>query len=422
MIKYATFLAVAVCLGSSISRAAPAASPGNGPRTAASSAQDSESPDWLTSYYQNPQPERFVTGVRQMIARGTLSAPATEAFLSRLLAKNSAKIAVWMAALADLSDRDKELLHQAIWLADTDAGRAYLKHQKLATLLKDPAPDLLKQEIDSPAAIEMLWGCFFATGDEAPIRRIVSALKYSQCAGAMERYETSKKTADDWQQAHHDAIFRAAVSSLSTFWRQHPRVKEICDGLLNGKQLDATETQVLASMLADLGAKTDAKNNPSAGDSPEDPAKGAEVGWAKVDQGFLAMLIFSNNPQKFVDDWNTPGAVGHLQISESASRGKPCVAFIVFGGCGADQQGLADVVADISMFTPGGKVLGQRKNVEVCQKRPAPSGNEQQLGVGTFGMTLQPNDPAGTYEVHAKVTDRIKGVVLELKMKFSVDK
>jgi hypothetical protein len=91
-------------------------------------------------------------------------------------------------------------------------------------------------------------------------------------------------------------------------------------------------------------------------------------------------------------------------------------------GCGADQQGLADVVADISMLTPDGKVIGERKDVEICQKRPAPSGNQQQLGVGTLGMILRPNDPTGTYEIHAKVTDRIKGVVLELKKKVSVDK
>ena len=51
-------------------------------------------------------------------------------------------------------------------------------------------------------------------------------------------------------------------------------------------------------------------------------------------------------------------------MSESAIRGKPCVAFIVFSGCGADKQGLADVVADISMLTPDGKVLGEKKAVE----------------------------------------------------------
>jgi len=292
MIKYVTFFVVAVYMGSSISRAASAASPGDGPRTASSNEQDTGLPDWMTSYYQNPQPDHFVTGVRQMSERGTLSAPVTGAFLSRVLAKNPAKIPVWMAALADLSDRNKEVLHKAIWLSGTDAGKAYLKDQGLAYLLKDPAPDTLKEEIDAPSVLDMLWGYFFATGDEAPIRRIVSALNYSKYAGAMERYETSKKTPDDWEQAHNDAIFRAAVSSLSSTWRQHQRIKEICDGLLKGKELNPTETQMLKIMLANLNAETDAKNKTSPGHSLEDSTKSVEKEWAKAEQGFGAMLIF----------------------------------------------------------------------------------------------------------------------------------
>jgi hypothetical protein len=421
MTKYVILVVVAVYLGSSIGRAASAASQGDGPRTASSNEQDAALPDWITSYYRNPQPDYFVTGVRKM-ERGALSAPATVAFLSRVLAKNPTKIPVWMAALADLSDSDKEVLHKAIWLSGTDAGKAYLKDQGLANLLKNPAPDMLKMEIDSPAVLDMLWGHFFATGDEAPIRRIVSVLNYSKYAGALERYETSKKNPDDREQAYYDAIFRAAVSSLSTTWRQHQRVKDICDGLLKGKELNPTETQWLKVLLANLNADTDAKNKTSAGHSLEDSAKSVEKEWMKAERGFAAMLIFSDNPQQFLEDWSNTAATAKVQMSESAARGKPCVAFIVFSGCGADEQGLADVVADISMLTPDGKVLGARKAVEICQKRPAPPDEQQQLGVGNLGMVIEPNDPAGTYEIRAKVSDRVKGVVLELKTKFSVDK
>ena len=423
MTRYVTLFVVAVCLGSFIGRAASAASPGDGPRTASTIELDA-SPDWIISYYQNPQPDHFVAEVRKMSERGTLSAPPTVAFLSRVLAKNPAKIAVWMAALADLSDSHKELLHKAIWLSGSDAGKTYLKEQGLANLLKTPAPDMLKTEIDSPSAIDMLWGCFFATGDEAPIRRIVSALNYAKYAGAMDRYETSQKTADDREQAYNDAIFCAAVSSLSTFWQQHPRIKEICDGLLKGNELNPTETQWLKQMLANLNAKTDAKNIPSPGDSAEEPTKGVDMEWTKVDQGFRAMLFFSDKPQQFVDDWNKPGEIADLSAStsHSVSRGTPCVTFIVFAGCGADKQGMADVVADISMLTPDGKVIGEQKAVEICQKRPAPADNRQQLGAGTLGMILQADDPLGTYEIHAKVTDRVKGVTLELKKKVSLDK
>ena len=344
------------------------------------------------------------------------------AFLGRVLAKNPAKIAVWMAALADLSDSDKKVLHKAIWLSDTDAGKAYLKDHGAEDLLKEPVPDTLKKEIDSPSAIDVLWGHFFATGDEAPVRRIVSAFNYSKYAGAMDRYEKSEKTADDKEQAYYDAIFRAAVSSLSSNWQQHPRVKEICDGLLNGNELNPTETKCLKMMLANLNADPDAKKDASPDQTSKDATESVEQEWAKTEQGFTAMLVFSNKPQQFLEDWSKPGAIAEIRMSESASRGKPCVAFLVFSGCGADKEGLADVVADISILTPDGKVLGEKKAVDICEKHPAPPDNQQQLGVGNLGIVLEPNDPAGMYEVHAKVSDRVKGVVLELKTKFSVDK
>ena len=217
-------------------------------------------------------------------------------------------------------------------------------------------------------------------------------------------------------------IFRAAVSSLSSTWRQHQRIKDICDGLLKGKKLDPTETRWLKVMLANLDAETGAKNDTPRGHSSEGPTKGVEQEWTKEEQGFGATLFFSNKPQQFLDDWNKPAAVVNVQMSDSASRGKPCAAFIAFTGCGADKQGLADVVADISMLAPDGKVLGEKKAVEICQKRPAPADKQLQLGVGNLGMVIAPNDPAGTYEIRAKVSDRVKGVVLELKTTFSVDK
>ena len=76
----------------------------------------------------------------------------------------------------------------------------------------------------------------------------------------------------------------------------------------------------------------------------------------------------------------------------------------------------------MSVLTPEGKVLGENKAVDICQNRPAPPDKQLQLGVGNLGIVIEPNDPAGTYEFHAKVSDRVKGVVLELKAKFAVDK
>ena len=84
---------------------------------------------------------------------------------------------------------------------------------------------------------------------------------------------------------------------------------------------------------------------------------------------------------------------------------------------------MADVVADLSVITPDGKIYGEQKGMKIWQKKPVPKGERSlQLGEAQLMIVIGPNDPAGTYEVHAKVHDRVKGVVLDLKRKFSVSK
>jgi hypothetical protein len=171
------------------------------------------------------------------------------------------------------------------------------------------------------------------------------------------------------------------------------------------------------------GSRTASSNEQAAAlPSLEGSSKSVEKEWTKEEQGFGATLLLSDKPQQFLDDWNKQASVIELGTTGSVSRGKPIVAFIVFTGCGADKQGLGDVLADMSVLTPDGKVLGENKAVDICQKRPVPPVMQLQLGVGNLGIVIEPNDPAGTYEFHAKVSDRVKGVVLELKAKFSVDK
>ena len=57
------------------------------------------------TYYQHPEPERFVGRVREMAQAGMLHSnwPDTNVmFLGKVMEKNPAKIAAWLDALADL--------------------------------------------------------------------------------------------------------------------------------------------------------------------------------------------------------------------------------------------------------------------------------------------------------------------------------
>jgi len=424
MVRFIAFVAAFVLLNILVS-GTPSPANGNQP-SAAASKEETSSSDWLTFYYRKPQPERFVTEVRNMSKADAFSTPAakapTVAFVSRVMAANPDKIPAWMAALADLPDNDQDTLHEAIWLSDTKAGKAYLKDKGLTKYLKSPPPEILKMEIDTGAVLDMLWGYFFATGEEAPIRRIVSAFNNSKYVGAVQRYRTSEKTEDDKKQALYDVIFGAAEWSLGSNCQQHPKVREICDHLLQGKDLNETEAGCLKVLLAKLTAKKDAKGDAGSGQWQVGGKKAADKDWVKSNQGFGAVLLFFDNPQQFLNDWDKPTSGVKASVSESAPRGKACGAFIVFSGCGEDKQGLADVVADMTVIKPDGKTYAEKKDVEVWQKKPAPKGKKLELSAGGLGIIIQADDPEGTYEIRAKVYDHVKGVVLELKRKFSVSK
>ena len=213
----------------------------------------------MTFYYRNPQPDRFVSEVRKLSRAGALSAPNARslmaAFLSRLMADHPEKIAEWMAALADLPDNDKRILNEAIWYSNTDAGKAYLRERGLHVpgpgmpLL---APDMLQEKIESPVVLDQLWGYFLATGDETPVRQVVSALNYYQYVGATVGSNTSPRTPHGEPRAYYEGIFRTALLSLDHHCRQHPRVREICHRLLEGGDLNPTERECLKVVLAKL--------------------------------------------------------------------------------------------------------------------------------------------------------------------------
>lgn len=133
---------------------------------------------WVMTYYQHPEPERFVGRVREMAQAGMLHSnrPDTNVmFLGKVMEKNPAKIAAWLDALADLPASDITVLQRAAWYSQTAEGKGWLEAHGQAELVK-ARPPLLG---DGPMAFEpyhldMLWEWFFATGDAKPVRSIVS--------------------------------------------------------------------------------------------------------------------------------------------------------------------------------------------------------------------------------------------------------
>jgi hypothetical protein len=214
---------------------------------------DDAARDWMTFYYKNPTPEKFVESVRELAKDGSLSnddaQPPIVAFLSQVMASNPKKIPGWLKQLSDLDRKQTSVILAAAWYSDTEEALAYFESQKLEAYLKQKGPKILEMELD-PTILDMLWGHFMATGDEKPIRRIVSAFSLSKYAGAAERFKTSEKTEQDKKEAFLDATFQAAKWSLESNCRQHPKVLQHCEAMLVDRQLSDDQRLWLGVVLA----------------------------------------------------------------------------------------------------------------------------------------------------------------------------
>ncbi|HNM52479.1 MAG TPA: hypothetical protein PKN86_22340, partial [Candidatus Obscuribacter sp.] len=182
---------------------------------------------WQTYYYLFPEPALLVSAVKRMEADGTFdslgSSPPACAFLASVFAQNADKIAAWVEELRCLSPEHRELIlpvalkwsgnEKAIDLAGKITGGDNILLRELGSL--SLAPDKLdKLKIDSPSHLDMLWGCFMASGDRRYLEKIMSVLPWLR-----------KKDVELSQ----IIIAGAAEWSLTSNCYQHKKVMQICE-------------------------------------------------------------------------------------------------------------------------------------------------------------------------------------------------
>lgn len=222
-----------------------------------------ESKDWLTNYYRKPTPEKLVDQVAKYGRRGYLADGQKSqilcAFLSRLMAARPGRIHDWMRRLDGLPQEDKKTLTCAVWLSNTVQGNAYLKKHGYKDLLSQEPLDLLSMEPDEPIILDMLWAYFFATGEGAPVRRIVYALNYAKYSGSIDAYKGSQDSEEALKNADREAAFKSALWSLTSNMNQHQRVADICDTVFRtDENLSEAERHWLGIAMSKVKPESDA--------------------------------------------------------------------------------------------------------------------------------------------------------------------
>jgi hypothetical protein len=179
---------------------------------------------WITFYYQHPEPEKVPAALCFYMDTLYQSKPVTRApmigFFSTIFKNDPAIMKKAFDDLATSGSLNARIfMINAANFTNTDEGRGLVKRagkewkepkiQWVIGQLKPP-PDLLTLPLTKKTYLDMLWAMFFATGDPAYVKKVISGLALLDGTG------------------DEIAIGGAARWSLTSNALQHKKVHDIC--------------------------------------------------------------------------------------------------------------------------------------------------------------------------------------------------
>ena len=230
--------AAILCLAASIAFAAPARF-----------ANPAQLDEWITFYYKRPQPAALVDAMLALSKQGAFRNPDTGApffgFLAGVLSKNRAMAPATLRRLAALPPDEQPIVILGLWYSGHPDTKSLLgglardmpeQSSMIADLSGSTPAKLVELPLDNPGVLAALWGNFMATGDEAPVLRLMDALPFTMIAqGDPQRL----------------ALGKVAEWSLTSNAAQHPRVMEIV------RRQAAARTGPMANILNRVIAKAE---------------------------------------------------------------------------------------------------------------------------------------------------------------------
>lgn len=211
--------------------------------------------NWMERYYASPDPDRLPAELRAVAKRGLpeeLAHFVVATFLGLVMKAHPERIAGWFAELGDLEGAWRTTLHLAAWSSGTPEGRACLLEAGVTPEQLPPTIDVLRHPIDHPVVLDMLWAHYFATGDPAAVRRIVSVLEYLDDRGAAARLPETEQTPEDQARAMRDVLFQAAEESLLSLMEEHAPLFALCERIFEDADLGPNERICLALLFERL--------------------------------------------------------------------------------------------------------------------------------------------------------------------------
>lgn len=212
---------------------------------------------WITYYYSKPEPHRVAEAIHAASSQGFMKngqkAPPFIGFIAGVMSKNPSIAQSLAEQLTSLPEVDQPVLILGVWYSAYPEAKPLLewltksmpKHKEMIDhLLANGRPSLLDLPLEQgPWVLDALWGNFMATGDDAPVTRIISALPWINVRGDVPRL----------------LVGGAARWSLISNAIQHKRVMTACRKELASQPKEVSEVlrEVIAEAEKDMrGGKT----------------------------------------------------------------------------------------------------------------------------------------------------------------------
>lgn len=202
---------------------------------------------WMMFYYQKPEPERVPEAMEYMSESALLDnenalAP-TFGFLAGVFHDNPQRLDGWIKQLDSLKEPHLGVVMLGLWYANLPDSKkrvyAFLEDhpglkQQFGYLYKGSPMPVEEIPLErGPWVLDALWGNFMATGNKAPVQRIMTTLPWIDVKGDVNRL----------------LIGGAARWSLTSNAKQHERVMQFCeeDVRTQSKEVSAKLREVIAN-------------------------------------------------------------------------------------------------------------------------------------------------------------------------------
>lgn len=177
--------------------------------------------EWLQHYFQHPQPERFVPALYELSKTDYFALPGHAmigiGFVASLFRENPDRVDEWLLYCRNLPLREARIVVAALWFAEYPKGEEWLRLYASAVADEQLRANLVSMADRPPAwsnfsaecrpALYLEWGRYLATGDEAVLDKIFTAMPRVQSLSLRDRWWLACKMAEQdaaiaWCQTH----------------------------------------------------------------------------------------------------------------------------------------------------------------------------------------------------------------------------